>query len=419
MSTINQNTIRRVVVTGMGAITPVGLNVADLWDSLKAGKCGISPIQRMSIPVAIKVAAQIHNFNPAEHGLTKNDIRRSDLFCHYAMAASIQAMEDSGLKSEENIAADRFGVYLASGIGGINTFIQQTQVMLEEGSERVSPLFIPMMIPNIAGGNVAIRFNAQGPCLTTVSACASSTNAIGEAYRAIKHGYADALLTGGTEAVITPLAIGGFANSKALYTGEDPLHASTPFDANRSGFVMGEGAAMLVLEEYEHAVARGAKIYAEVTGYGHTCDAHHFTAPRPDGVPASKAIKMALEESGYKAGENLYINAHGTSTHLNDVTETNAVKLAMGETEARRASISSTKSMTGHMIGGTGATELIASIMAVREGIAPPTIGYTTPDPECDLDYTPNVAKKRDFDLAISNSLGFGGHNACVAIRKI
>ena len=335
------------------------------------------------------------------------------------MAASTEAMASSGLVSRENIEAERFGVYVGSGIGGINTFVTQTRILIDEGADRISPLFIPMMIPNIAGGNIAIKYKAQGPCLTHVSACATGTNSIGEAYLAIKYGRADAILTGGSEAAVTPLAIGGFANSRALTTEEDPSKACLPFDRRRGGFVMAEGAGLMMLEEYEHAKARGAEIIAEVCGYGCTCDAHHYTAPRPDGIPAAKAIREALDEAGYREGENLYVNAHGTGTHLNDAAETNALKLALGEADAHRASVSSTKSMTGHMFGATGAVELMASALALKEGIVPPTIGLEEADPECDLDYTPLQARKRDLDVAISNSLGFGGHNVCVALRKI
>lgn len=327
-------------------------------------------------------------------------------------------MQQSGLRAGENIDPARLGVYLGSGIGGMQTFVDQTRVLMEEGTRRVSPLFIPMMISNIASGNVAIRFNAQGPSLPAVSACATSTNTTGEAFRAIKHGYADAILAGGAEAAVHALAIGGFANSKALSLATDPKHASIPFNKNRNGFVIAEGAGVLVFEELEHALARGAEIIAEVVGYGNTCDAYHYTAPRPDAGPASRAIRQALDEGGYKAGEKLYVNAHGTSTPLNDKTETLALKLALGEEEARKASISSTKSMTGHMLGATGAVELIASALAVKHGIVPPTIGLDEPDPECDLDYTPNVAREVQLDMAISNSLGFGGHNACVALRR-
>ena len=411
---------RRVVITGMGVISPIGNDVKTFWENLKAGKCGISRLEGFEeYNLPIHVAGRVKDFDPLNYGLSVAEKRRNDLYSQYAMAASTEAMASSGLVSRENIEAERFGVYVGSGIGGINTFVTQTRILIDEGADRISPLFIPMMIPNIAGGNIAIKYKAQGPCLTHVSACATGTNSIGEAYLAIKYGRADAILTGGSEAAVTPLAIGGFANSRALTTEEDPSKACLPFDRRRGGFVMAEGAGLMMLEEYEHAKARGAEIIAEVCGYGCTCDAHHYTAPRPDGIPAAKAIREALDEAGYREGENLYVNAHGTGTHLNDAAETNALKLALGEADARRASVSSTKSMTGHMFGATGAVELMASALALKEGIVPPTIGLEEADPDCDLDYTPLQARKRDLDVAISNSLGFGGHNVCVALRKI
>lgn len=411
---------RRVVITGMGVISPIGNDVKTFWENLKAGKCGISRLEGFEeYNLPIHVAGRVKDFDPLNYGLSVAEKRRNDLYSQYAMAASTEAMASSGLVSRENIEAERFGVYVGSGIGGINTFVTQTRILIDEGADRISPLFIPMMIPNIAGGNIAIKYKAQGPCLTHVSACATGTNSIGEAYLAIKYGRADAILTGGSEAAVTPLAIGGFANSRALTTEEDPSKACLPFDRRRGGFVMAEGAGLMMLEEYEHAKARGAEIIAEVCGYGCTCDAHHYTAPRPDGIPAAKAIREALDEAGYREGENLYVNAHGTGTHLNDAAETNALKLALGEADAHRASVSSTKSMTGHMFGATGAVELMASALALKEGIVPPTIGLEEADPECDLDYTPLKARKRDLDVAISNSLGFGGHNVCVALRKI
>ena len=410
----------RVVITGLGVVSPVGNNVTDFWNSLVEGKCGIDLIkgfEEYELPVS--VAGQVKDFNPEADGLERNDIRRNDKFCIFALAAAAQAMADSGLKSGENIEPERLGVYIGSGIGGMETFVNETEKLLNEGVRRISPLFVPMMISNIASGNVAIKHNAQGVCLPIVTACATGTHAIGEAYRVIKHGYADAIIAGGAEATIHPLAIGGFANSKALSRSEDPLKASIPFNANRNGFVMGEGAGVLILESLESAQKRGAKIYAEVVGYGNSCDAHHVTAPSPDGIPASRAIKQSLTEAGFDPENDLlYINAHGTSTPLNDKTETAAIKLAMGEEAARKAIISSTKSMTGHMLGATGAVELIAATLTVKNGIVPPTIGLDEPDPECDLDYTPNFARKADITLAISNSLGFGGHNGCVAVRK-
>ena len=411
--------IKRVVITGLGVITPVGNDINTFWSNLKAGVCGIDRLtdyQEYNLPIS--VAARVKDFDPLKYSLSVAERRRNDLYSQFALAAADEAMRSSGLKSRENIQAERFGVYLGSGIGGMNTFVNQTKVLFDEGADRISPLFIPMMISNIAGGNIAIRYKAQGPCLTHVSACATGTNSVGEAYLAIKYGRADAILAGGSEAALHPLAIGGFANCKALTTETDPALACLPFDERRGGFVMGEGAAIMMLEEYEHAKERGAEIIAEVCGYGCTCDAHHYTAPRPDGVTAAKAIKDALDEAGYRSGENLYVNAHGTGTHLNDLAETTALKIALGQ-DAYNASVSSTKSMTGHMFGATGAAELIASALALKEGIVPPTIGLEQPDPECDLDYTPLRARKRSLDIAVSNSLGFGGHNVCVALRRV
>lgn len=411
---------KRVVITGTGIISPVGLSTETFWESLINGRCGITRLEGFEdYNLPIKVAGRVKDFDPVKLGLSAPEKRRNDLYSQFALAAAAEAMSSSGIVSGENVAPERFCVYLGSGIGGINTLVNQTKLMFDEGADRISPLFVPMMIPNIAGGNIAIKYNAQGACLTHVSACATGTNSIGEAYLAIKYGRADAILTGGSEAAVTPVAIGGFANAKALTTEADPSLACLPFDERRGGFVMAEGAAVMMLEEYEHAVARGANIIAEVCGYGCTCDAYHYTAPRADGIPAAKAISMALEEAGYKEGENLYINAHGTGTQLNDVAETKAVKLALGEADAHRANISSTKSMTGHMFGATGAAELVASALALKEGIVPPTIGLTKPDQECDLNYTPLTAIKRDLDIALSNSLGFGGHNVCVALRRV
>ena len=397
----------RVVITGLGVISPVGNTVAEFWNNLTAGKCGIDLIKGFEdYDLPIKVAGQVKNFDPAANGLDSANVRRSDVYCQYAMAAAYQAMMDSGLVSGENVDPERLGTYIGSGIGGLQTFVTETEKLLNEGVHRISPLFIPMMIANIASGNVAIKFNAQGVCLPVVTACATGTHSAGEAYRAIKYGYADAIITGGAEASVHPLAIGGFANSKALTRTDDPTKASIPFNINRSGFVMGEGAGVLIFESLENAQKRGAKIYAEVCGYGNSCDAHHYTAPRPDGIPASRAMKQSLDEAGFDAEKDtLYINAHGTSTPLNDKTETAVIKLALGEEVARKAMISSTKSMTGHMLGATGAVELIASALALQNGVVPPTIGLTDPDPDCDLDYVPNVARKADVTVAISNTL--------------
>ena len=411
---------RRVVITGLGAICPVGNTVADFWESLKAGKSGLNFIQGYDdVDLPVRIVAQVKDFDPIANGLERADVRKMDLYCQYAIAAANQAVKDSGLVSGENIEPGRFGVYVGSGIGGISAFVRETGKYLEEGARRISPLFIPTMIANIASGNIAIRHKAEGPCLPVVTACATGTHSVGEAYHAIKFGFADAIITGGAEAAVHPLAIGGFANSRALTSAETLEDACTPFDARRSGFTMADGAGVLVLEEYEHAVKRGATIYAEVAGYGNTCDAHHYTAPRPDGIPASKAIRMALDEAGYTSADTLYINAHGTSTPLNDKTETYAIKLALGEEDARRALISSTKSMTGHMLGAAGGIELIATALAVKHGIVPPTINYREPDSECDLNYVPNKAVEVNVTMAASNSLGFGGHNACVVLKKV
>ena len=411
---------RRVVITGLGTITPVGNTVADFWESLKNGKSGLNFIQGFDdVDLPVRIVAQVKDFDPMVNGLERADIRKMDLYCQYAVAAAYQAVQDSGLVSGENIEPYRFGVYVGSGIGGINTFVRETLKYDEEGARRISPLFIPTMIANIASGNIAIRHNAQGPCLPVVTACATGTHSVGEAFHTIKYGMADAIITGGAEAAIHPMAIGGFANSRALTSAETLEDACTPFDVRRSGFTMADGAGVLVLEEYEHAVKRGATIYAEVAGYGNTCDAHHYTAPRPDGIPASRAIRMALDEAGYTSDDILYINAHGTSTPLNDKTETNAIKLALGEEAARKAYISSTKSMTGHMLGAAGGVELIATALALKHGVIPPTINYKEADPECDLNYVPNKAIEVDITIAASNSLGFGGHNACVVLKKI
>ena len=410
----------RVVITGMGVVCPVGNNLSEFWQNLVDGYCGIDYIKGFDeYDLPIKVAGQVKNFDPEANGMTRNDVRRSDLYCQFALAAAHQAMQDSGLVSGENVAPERLGTYIGAGIGGMNTFVNETGKLMNEGVGRISPLFVPMMIGNIASGNVAIKYNAQGVCLPVVTACATGTHAAGEAYRAIKHGYADAIIAGGAEASVHPLAIGGFANSKALSRSEDPKNASIPFNRNRHGFVIAEGAGVLVFESLENAQKRGAHIYAEVVGYGNSCDAHHVTAPSPDGIPAARAIKQSLDEAGFDAEKDLlYINAHGTSTPLNDKSETNAIKLALGEEAARKAMISSSKSMTGHMLGATGAVELIVAALTLKNGVVTPTIGLNEPDPECDLDYVPNVARKADVTVAISNSLGFGGHNGCVALRK-
>ena len=411
---------RRVVVTGTGVITPVGNNVETYWKNLLDGVCGIDFIKSMPTDnLPVKIAGEVKDFNPADYEIENPFARKQDKFTVYAVAAAWQAVRESGLDSSEggNIDPFRYGVYVGSGIGGFSTQYKETEKIMTEGPKWVSPLFIPTMISNIAAGNIAIRNNACGPCLPVVTACATSTHAIGEAFRAIKHGYADAIIAGGTEAALIPLAIAGFANAKALSRAEDPTYASLPFNKNRGGFVMAEGAAMLVLEEYEHAVARGAQIIAEVCGYGNTCDAHHVTAPRPDGKTQAAAIRQALDEAGYTSDDVLYINAHGTGTALNDVAETAAFKLALGE-DAYKAHVSSIKGSVGHLLGAAGAAEAVASVLALKNGTVPPTINLDEIEPECDLDYTPNTPVQAPLTIAISDSLGFGGHNGCVAFRK-
>lgn len=423
--------MKRVVVTGLGAVTPVGNNVPDFWEAILAGKHGIGEITKFdTTDYKVKIAAEIKGFNPLDY-MKKSEAAKHDPFSLYAFAAAIEAVSDSGLVArgeESNVNSERFGVYVGSGTGGMTSFVEEAAKLHEFGPRKTSPFFIAMMISNMAAGNIAINFNAQGPSLPVVTACATSTNAIGEAFRAIKFGYADAIIAGGSESSIVPLAISGFTNCMALTTRTDVEAASVPFDKRRDGFVMGEGAGILILEEYEHAINRNAKIYAEICGYGNTCDAYHVTAPTPDGSGGARAIRQALQEANVTAGDfkgedidgvNIYYNAHGTSTPLNDKTETMAIKVALGEETAKKIHISSTKSMTGHMLGAAGAVESIATVMATKEGKIPPTIGYKEPDPECDLNYTPNVSVDADIKLGLSASLGFGGHNACVAFRRI
>ncbi|SFB26886.1 3-oxoacyl-[acyl-carrier-protein] synthase II [Acetitomaculum ruminis DSM 5522] len=407
----------RVVVTGMGVVSPVGNDIESFKDSIMKGKCGIDKISRFDASsIKVHLDAEVKDFEPKKYYDSMQEIRRSDLFMQYAMAASYQAVENSKIM-EENLDFKRFGVYIGSGIGGINTTLQQAKRLESKGPEMVSPFFVPMMIGNMASGAVSIRFKAQGPTLPIVTACATSTHAIGEAYRAIKHGYADAILAGGSEASINELAMAGFINCQALNLSENPKEGSLPFDKRRNGFVMGEGAGILMLEEYEHAQKRGAKILAEVVAYENTADAYHITAPDPEALGAIRAISNVVSKAGISDASKVYVNAHGTGTHLNDAMETKALKAVFKE-KAYDLHISSTKSMTGHMMGATGAVEAIASVLALEEGMIPPTINYLEKDPECDLDYTPNTAKKADIDFAISTSLGFGGHNACIALRK-
>lgn len=407
---------RRVVVTGLGAVSPVGNDVPTMWKNMLDGVNGIETITAFDTSdLKVHIAGTVKNFEPEKY-FEKREAKKLDVYCQYAIAAAQEAVDDSGIlgKIDEN----RFGVYIGAGIGGLNTFINNTVNLENGGPRKVSPFFIPMMIGNIATGNVAIRFNAKGVSLSVMSACATGTNSIGEAFHAIKDGYADAIIAGGAEAVVARLTIAGFQNMKALSTNPDPSKASRPFDKDRDGFVMGEGAGMLILEEYGHAKARGAKIYAEFAGYGNTCDAHHVTAPDPEGAGLARAIEIAFKEANVADDAEVYINAHGTSTHLNDLTETMAIKTALGE-NAYKASISSTKSMTGHMLGATGAIEAIAAVKAIEDGMIPPTINLDEPEEGLDLDYTPKTAKKRGINVAASTNLGFGGHDACVVFKKL
>lgn len=409
--------LRRVVVTGIGAVTPVGNDAKETWANLKAGKNGIAPISLFDTEkFKAKLAGEVRGFDPLQY-MDVNDTLRTDRYAQFALAAAQQAVEESAI--EGAVDPTRFAVYFGTGIGGIGTFELEHTKLMERGPRRVSSLFIPMMIANMASGMIAIRHNCQGPAIPAVTACASGSNALGESMRLIRHGYADAVITGGAEASITPIAVAGFVNIQALSLAQDPNAASLPFDKRRSGFVIGEGSVAFVLEEYEHAKARGATIYGEICGYGSTCDAHHITAPHPEGAGAARAMEQAMEEAGYSQNDTVYINAHGTGTHANDLTETMAIKTALGEDAARKAYISSTKSMTGHMLGAAGAIDALACLGALREGIAPPTINLEEPDEACDLNYVPKVAQPADFTLALSNSLGFGGHNACLAFRKV
>lgn len=408
---------RRVVVTGMGAITPIGKTVAETWEALKSGKNGIAPITLFdTADYKTKLAAEVKDFNALDY-MEKSEMLRTDRYTQFALIAAQQAVEESGIVG--NVAPERFCVYLGVGIGGIGTFETEHTKLMEKGPRRVSSLFVPMMIPNMGAGMIAIKYDCRGSAMPAVTACASGSNAIGEAMRLIRHGYADAVITGGAEAAICPSAVAGFINMHALSTSEDVNAASLPFDSRRGGFVIGEGAVSLVLEEYEHAKARGAKIYGEVCGYGSTCDANHITAPHPEARGGAQAMIDAMREAGYTESDTVYVNAHGTGTPMNDKLETLAIKKALGEDAARRAYVSSTKSMTGHMLGAAGAVEAMACLLALQEGMIPPTINLTEQDPECDLNCVPGVAVKQNIDLALSNSLGFGGHNACLAFRKV
>ena len=411
------NKIRRVVVTGMGAVSPLGLNVDDSWAKMKEGVHGIGPITQFdTTDYKAKVAAEVKDFDPRVY-LDKSETARTDRFAQFGVAAAAQAVTESGIIG--NVAPERVAVIIGTGIGGLKTLTEEYAKLNNRGPKRVSPYFVPKMIANMASGMVAIRYNCQGSAMPAVTACASGSNAIGEAARLIRHGYADAVISGGAEAAISDVGVAGFINMQALSVSEDPDAASLPFDARRAGFVIGEGGACLVLEEYEHAVNRGAKIYGEICGYGTTCDAYHITAPHPDGVGAIAAMKMAIQEAEYTPEDKVYVNAHGTGTPLNDKAETLAVKEVFGEEKAREMKISSIKSMTGHMLGASGAMEAIACLKTLEDGILPPTANLKEADPECDLDYVPNKAENWEPTLIVSNSLGFGGHNACLAIRKV
>ena len=412
---MNEN--RRVVVTGLGAVTPLGSSAAETWEAMKNGRNGIAPITLFDTEnFKAKLAGEVKGFDPKDY-LEVNEILRTDRYEQLAVAAAAQAVAESGVKG--TVEPERFSVIFGTGIGGISTFETEHRKLIEKGPRRVSPLFIPMMIGNMASGMIAIRHDCRGTVMPAVTACASGSDAIGEAMRLIRHGYADAVITGGAEAAVTASAVAGFVNMKALSTAEDPDRASLPFNKNRGGFVIGEGAVALILEEYEHAAARGAKIYGEVCGYGSTCDAYHITAPHPEARGGAKAMSDAMSEAGYTPDDFVYINAHGTGTPMNDVLETMAIKKALGEEAAYRAYVSSTKSMTGHMLGAAGAVEALASLLALDEGVIPPTINLDEQDEKCDLNCVPNTAVRADITLALSNSLGFGGHNACLAFRKV
>lgn len=407
---------KRVVVTGLGALTPIGNDVETTWQNAINGVSGVGPITRIdSEPYAAKVAAELKDFD-VEQFMDKKEARKMDRFTQYAVAASFMAVKDANLEITDEIAP-RVGVWVGSGIGGMETFEQQYKTLLEKGPRRVSPFFVPMLIPDMATGQISIALGAKGFNSCTVTACATGTNSIGDAYRVIERGEADVMITGGAEAPLTEMSFAGFTANKALSTNPDPKTASRPFDQDRDGFVMGEGAGILVLEELEHALARGAKIYAEIVGYGATGDAYHITAPAPNGEGGSRAMKQAVERSGLTVADIDYINAHGTSTPYNDKFETLAIKEVFGE-HAHKLAISSTKSMTGHLLGAAGGVEAIFSVLAIKEGIIPPTINLQTPDPECDLDYVPNKARKQEVRAALSNSLGFGGHNATIIFKK-
>jgi 3-oxoacyl-[acyl-carrier-protein] synthase II len=409
---------RRVVVTGLGAITPVGNDVATTWRALLEGKSGAGPITKFDASnFAVRFACEVKDFDPYLY-MDRKEAKRADPFTQYAVAAAVQAMRDAGFAEGSGYDPDRTGVIIGSGIGGLQTFEEQHDTYRERGPSKISPFFIPMFISDIAAGIVSMQFQAKGPNYATVSACATSAHAIGDAFRTIQYGDAEVMISGGAEATVTEMAIGGFANMRALSERNDePLTASRPFDATRDGFVMGEGSAVVILEELEHAKARGAHIYAEVVGYGATGDAYHLTAPAPGGEGARRAMLRAMNDADLSPEMVQYVNAHGTSTPANDLNETRAIKDAFGEAVGQ-LNVSSTKSATGHMLGAAGAVEFVITALAVQDGKIPPTINYRTPDPECDLNYTPNVAVEREVTAAISNSFGFGGHNVALALKR-
>ncbi len=409
--------MERVVITGMGAVTPVGNDVEQFWDSLKNGVCGIAPITRFDTSdFKVKVAAEVKGFDPTQY-IEPREAKRMDGFCHYAIAAAQQAVDQAGL-TEGGFDPFRTGVIFGSGIGGLTVIEGEVEKMGVKGPSRVSPLCIPMMIGNMAAAHISMRFGFKGESFCPVTACATGNHAIGEAMRAIRHGYQDIVIAGGTENAIARIGMAGFQNMKALHTGDDPLAASVPFDARRSGFVMGEGAGAVVLESLSHAQARGAAILCEVAGYGASSDAYHITSPDPEGEGAAQAMRAAIADAGLTPADVDYINAHGTSTPLNEKYETVAIKKALGDA-AKTVRISSTKSMTGHLLGAAAAIEAIACACALRDGIVPPTIGYREADPDCDLDITPNQAAAAPIRVALSNSLGFGGHNATLLLKKV
>ena len=408
---------RRVVITGMGAITPIGKTVESFWDGIKKGECGIDKITHFDTTnFKVKLAAEIKEYDPEEY-FDKKQAKRLDKFSQYAIIAAKEALKDSGI-TKENTDMEKFGVVVSSGIGGLETIEEQCNTYFSKGPDRISPMFIPATICNMAAGNVAIEIGAKGESVAMVTACASATHSIGESYRMIKHGYEDVILAGGTEASITPTGIAGFMNIKALSQSTDNLRASIPFDKERNGFVMGEGAGVIILEELEHAKKRGAKIYAEIVGYGATSDAYHITSPAPDGEGGARAMKRAIEDAKIQPEDITYINAHGTSTHLNDMCETMAIKSALGEKASKNVMVSSTKGNTGHLLGAAGGVEAIACIKAIEEGFVPATIGYKVADEECDLDIVPNEGRKQELRYAMSNSLGFGGHNSTIIFKK-